>query len=99
MKSFEVSLLYGPEITDRVIVISILVRQRNQRGAFKRIWHHAIVLWVDERGIYQLAAAANFLIAELHTPVELSKHADRILRRSEEFVPPSSNGAKIGCEV
>ena len=85
MKSFEVSLFYGPEITDRVIVVSILVRQRDQSGAFKRIWHHAIVLWVDERRVHQLATAANFLIADLYAPIDLSKDADRILRRSQQL--------------
>ena len=74
-----VALFYSPEITDRVIVVSILVRQRNHRGAFKRIWHHAIVLRVDEGRIHQLAAAANFLVADLHAPIDLPKHADRIL--------------------
>ena len=85
MKSFEFSLLYRPEITDRVIVVSILVRQRNHRGALKCVWHHAIVLRVNEGGIHQLATASNFLIAELHAPIDLPKHADRILRRSQEL--------------
>ena len=41
MKSFEIPLLYLPEITEGVVVVSILVRKRDQSGASKRVWHHS----------------------------------------------------------
>jgi hypothetical protein len=80
-----VSLFYSPEITDRVIVVSIVVRQRDQSDAFKRVWHHPIVLWIDEGDVHQLATAANFLITDLKAPIDLTKHADRILWRGQQL--------------
>ncbi len=99
MKSFEFPLLDVPEITDRVIVVAILVRKRDHSRAVKRVWHHAIVLWIDERRVHQLAAAAKLLVDDLHTPVKLSQHTERILLGFNSLVPLSSAGAKSGWEV
>ncbi len=79
-----IALLDVPEITECIVIVSVLVRKRDQSGALKGVWNHAIVLWIDERGVDQLATAANFLVDDLNTPINLTKHAERILVRGKQ---------------